>query len=146
MEKKQLDQRYRVIFAVWAALAGGTAVFTAMAWALASGILPGQSWSASLDPGLVRLVLVVPVLSMVGGVLVRRSAQTRGRPGEGAMERYQTRAIVGWALQEGGGLFGVVLGLLAGEAGWVLALGGLAVFALLLTRPARSELNRLYPG
>lgn len=142
MDPRELDQRHRVLLVLWAALLGGMLVFAAVAWLLATGTLTGSPWGRSLDPGLVRTLLFVPVGLMVAGIFARR----RGRPvgaGRDPVQALQTRVVLAAALQEAGGMAGIVLSLLAAQPAWILMMAGLAAFTMVRSRPRRNELEQL---
>jgi hypothetical protein len=70
----------------------------------------------------------------------------RGLEQEEAFRRYQHARIVSLALTEVGGLAFIVLSLLAGEAGWALGGAALCVWAMILGRPRRGDLDRRTRG
>jgi len=141
VQKSDVDTRFRVIFILWGSLVLGVAIFTAVAWALTSGLV--GEWTPTLEPGLVKNLLSAPVLLMVVGIFFRRGEVRGPADAEEHLQRYQTRILVASAMQEGGGLMGVALCLLAGMSTWALAMGALAVIAMLMSRPQRSDLDRL---
>lgn len=143
--RENAEKRYRVLLTVWGALLGGLLLFAALAWLLAAGALGGGPWSRGLEPERVQLLLFGPVGLMVVGIFARR----RGRPVPGdrdPAQAYQTRIVLASALQEGGGLLGVILSLLAAQPTWILMMAGLAAFAMIRSRPRRGELLRLLRG
>jgi len=144
VDKQELDRRYTVILLIWASLLGGVVLFAGIAWALGGGLL-GEPWETSLPSTVALPMLGLSVVLMVAGIVLRRA---RWGPREAAdpFLAFQQRTIVAWAVQEGGGLLGICLSLVAGRPAWILAMGALAAFALLLTRPGRDELGRIEGG
>lgn len=141
MQKSDVDTRFRVILTLWGSLVMGVAFFTAVVWALTTGLV--GTWTPTLEPGLVRNLLSAPVLLMVVGIFFRRGEVRASGGAEEFIQRYQTRILIASAMQEGGGLMGVALCLLAGTSTWALAMGGLAVVAMAMSRPVRSDLDHL---
>jgi len=115
----------RVARIVWFALLGGLVAF----FVVATMVGPGFRGGGHADPELGRFltaVMAVYTLVVVGlSRLVPRLLKLAVAPGQAAL----TRTIVGSALCEGAGLFGVVVWLLSGSpvvlAPLLLALGGL---------------------
>lgn len=146
MERPEIEQRFRVIKMVWAALAGGVAVYSIVVWLLVSGRLgaspPGGSAALDATPA---IVLMAAAVSMVVAGVVLRRARSLPQGGQAAetVAAYQNHVIVSSAVQEGGGLMGLSVAFLAGQATWALGIGAVTVFALFLTRPDRVELDRL---
>lgn len=145
MERETLDARHRLRTLVWAGMLGGVTTFAAVAWGLIRGVA-GQEWTPTLDPAIgAPLLLLVPVLVGTGLLLRRREPAREGDP-ERRLERYMTASLVAWAVQEGGALLGIVVGLLTGRAEWVAGVWILAAVAMGLTRPTRDELDDLFGG
>ncbi|MEQ9399816.1 MAG: hypothetical protein RJQ04_11710 [Longimicrobiales bacterium] len=146
MERPEIDQRFRVIQMVWAALAGGVAVYSVVVWLLVSGRFGTSSLggSAALDATPAIVLMAVAVSMVVAGVVLRRARSLpQGREAAETVAAYQNHVIVASAVQEGGGLLGLSIAFLAGQATWALGIGAVTVFALFLTRPDRVELDRL---
>lgn len=141
MQKSDVDTRFRVILTLWGSLVMSMVIFTAVAWAPTSGLM--GEWAPTLEPGLVKNLLSAPVLLVVVGVFFRRGEVRSSADVEEYLQRYQTRILIASAMQEGGGLMGVALCLLAGMSTWALAMGTLAVIAMVMSRPVRADLDRL---
>ncbi len=136
-----LDQRYRLLAAVWGALLGGTLLFTALVWAMSVGLLTGTPWTPTLDPRVAVVMEGMAVVLMLAGLVIRRAGWGLLPTPELPLQAFQNRLVMVWALQEGGGLMGGVFGLLAGRSDWIAGVGLLAAFALVLTRPRTAELD-----
>ncbi|MEQ8329007.1 MAG: hypothetical protein RH859_00945 [Longimicrobiales bacterium] len=146
MERPEIDQRFRVIQMVWAALAGGVAVYSIVVWFVVSGRLgtSPMGGSAALDATPAIVLMAAAVSMVVAGVVLRRARSLpQGREAAETVAAYQSHVIVSSAVQEGGGLLGLSVAFLAGQATWALGIGAVTVFALFLTRPDRVELDRL---
>ena len=141
MQKSDVDTRFRVILVLWGSLLMGVTLFAAVVWALTSGYL--GSWTPTMEPGLVKNLLSAPVLLMVVGIFFRRGDIDASGDPEAYIQRYQTRILIASAMQEGGGLMGLVLCLLAGMPGWALAMWALTAVAMIMSRPDRADLDRL---
>ncbi|HSG06717.1 MAG TPA: hypothetical protein VLA36_00065 [Longimicrobiales bacterium] len=141
MQASEVDIRFRVILLLWGSLVVGVALFTAVVWALTSGSL--GSWTPTLAPGFVKNLLSAPGLLVVVGVFFRRGRVDPSGDADAFLRRYQTRILIASAMQEGGGLMGLVLCLLAGTPSWALGMGSLTVVAMLMSRPARTDLDHL---
>lgn len=144
MNPTEIDRQHRMLALLWGALLGGVLLLAAVAWGLATGRLTDRPWTPVLDGGLARALLALPLLLMVAGVMVRRTDPTSG--GGDAVRGYRTRVVLAAALQEGGGMLGIVVSLLAGAPTWILMMAGLATFAMVRSRPRSGELERLRQG
>ena len=141
MDQRTRDDRFRVILTLWASLLGGVTIFTGVVVALTSGAV--GSWSPSLAPGLAAKLMVLPVLSMAAGIVFRRGEVKRTGDADARVGAYQVQVIIGAALQEGGGLFGLALCLMSGQATWALGVWAATAVAMGITRPSRDELDAL---
>jgi len=142
MDRAALDVRFRVAFLLWASLLAGVTLFACVAWAIAGGLL-APAFTASLAPALAsKLLVMVPVLLVAGIVYRNGDVGTRGDTGT-RLVAWQTRMTVASALQEGGGLLGLVVCLLADRPTWMLGVWVVTAVAMLLGRPRREELDRL---
>ncbi|GMV04749.1 MAG: hypothetical protein AMXMBFR53_10290 [Gemmatimonadota bacterium] len=141
MDKATLDARHRVIVLLWASLLGGVTLFTGVVVALASGVI--GAWEPALAPGTAALALVASPLLMVGGIAFRRGGSAPAGDAAQRLTAHQNRVVVASALQEGGGLLGLVLCLLAGQATWAVGVWALTGAAMGLCRPTRDELDAL---
>lgn len=124
------------------AMAAGVLLFLAGAVLLlrsGSGIGDGGALPAGALPGVGIAVLVMLLTAPV----VQRTLSTvpAGAPAGEVVARWRTAVIVGSAVREGAGLVGIVAGLLAGSALWVLVLGGSSILSLLLALPRGEELE-----
>ena len=140
MDRHERLKAFRLIQLVWMVLVGGVVVFGAVAWALAAGVLGGDPWTASVSPSVVRPLLLVPLALLGVGVVLRRSS-VRLPEETDPLEAYRLQIILVSALQEGGGLMGIVLCLVAGLASWIPVFAGLSVFAMVLSRPRATDLD-----
>lgn len=141
MQKSELDAHFRTILVLWGALLGGVTLFAAVVWALTSEYV--GHWSPTMEPGVVRNLLAAPVLLMAAGIFFRRGGIDRSGGPEAVIQRYQTRVLIASAMQEGGGLLGLVLCLLADMPIWALAVWGLTAAAMGMSRPKRTDLTPL---
>jgi hypothetical protein len=141
MDPRTTDARFRMIFLIWASLLGGVTLFAAVVLALTTGLAGTRT--PTMDPSLAGTLLIVPALSILGGIVFRRGAGPASPETTDRLGAYQNRVIVSSALQEGGGLFGLVLSLLAGQPTWALGVWGATMAAMVLTRPDREEVRRL---
>lgn len=141
MDKTTLDIRFRTTFIIWAGLLGGVTFFMGAVVALTTGAI--GDWTPTLDPGLAGTLMILPISSMVGGIVFRRRELKRSGESEQRLNAYQTQVIIGGAMQEGGGLLGLALALAAGQPTWALGLWALTAVAMGLTRPRRDELDQL---
>lgn len=141
MQKSDVDQRFRVIFIIWVGLFMGVTFFAGVVWALASGRL--GAWSPSMEPGVVRNLLAAPILLMAAGIAYRRGQDDRSHGADAFVAAYQTRIVIVSAMQEGGGLLGLVLCLLAGMPTWALGVWAVTAVAMLMSRPRREDLHHL---
>lgn len=139
MDKATLDARHRVIVLLWASLLGGVTLFTGVVVALVSGVV--GAWEPTLPPGTAALALVASPLLMVGGIALRRGGSPATGDAAQRLAAHQNRVVVASALQEGGGLLGLVLCLLSGQAAWAVGVWALTAAAMGLTRPSRHELD-----
>ena len=142
MDKLDLDARFRVLSIVWAAMLAGVTFMTAVVWAVASGTFaPG--YAGTLSPALAFKLLLLSPLAIAVGIARRNGDDTREHQPDGRLAAYHTRVIVALALQEGGGILGLTVSLLAARPTWALGVGALTALAMLLGRPRREELGRL---
>lgn len=141
MDHATLDVRFRTILLIWASLLGGVTLFTGAVLALTTGAI--GAWTPTLDPELAAPLMILPVSSMVGGIVFRRGEAKRSGDAAQRLTAYQNQVIVGAALQEGGGLLGLVLCLLAGQPTWAVGVWAVTAVAMGLTRPTRDELDLL---
>lgn len=142
MTSTDLERDFRVILILWIALLAGATAYGVVVWLLASGAL--GAWEPVLAAGKAFPLLGLAVLPMLAGIAVRRAGSAR--PADELRARvhaYRTRVIVASAMQEGGGLLGFTLALMAGAAAWVPYLWLLMAAAMFLTRPTRDEFQRL---
>lgn len=136
-----LDRALRTTRILVLAMAVGVVVFLVGALVLlrsGSGIGGGALPTGAL-PGVGIAVLVMLLTAPV----VQRTLAT-APPGSAppeALARWRTGVIVGSAVREGAGFLGIVAGLLAGSAPWMLALGGASILSLLLALPRGEELE-----
>jgi hypothetical protein len=124
------------------AMVGGVMLFLLVALVLiqtGSGVAGGGSIPVAALPAVGFAVLVMLLTAPV----VQRTLSTvpAGAPAGEAVGRWRTGVIVGSAVREGAGLLGIVAGLLAGSALWVLVLGGASILSLLLALPRGEELE-----
>lgn len=102
-------------------------------------LVSGETLPAGALPGVGIAVLVMlltaPVVQRTLG-----SAPPGSAPPD-ALGRWRTGVIVGSAVREGAGFLGIVAGLMAGSAPWMLALGGASILSLLLALPRGEELE-----
>mgnify|MGYP006279489855 CR=1 FL=1 len=143
MSPTDLDQAHRDLLILWGGLLGGQLLFALVMWLVASGLLGGEPWPATLAPGLARALLLVPVALLGAGLLARRRRLPTGVRGPEALNRYQARFVFAAVAQEAGAVLGIGLALLAGEPRWILLFAVLTTFVMVRTRPARRELERL---
>ncbi|HKJ03341.1 MAG TPA: hypothetical protein VJ997_12830 [Longimicrobiales bacterium] len=141
MQKSDVDAGFRVLFLIWAALLLGVTLLTAVVWALTTGLF--GPWRPTMQAGVVKNLLAAPVLLMAAGIFYRRGDVDRSGTAEAYLARYQARIIVASAMQEGGGLLGLVLCMLAGMSTWAVAVWGLTAVAMVLSRPRRADLDRV---
>ena len=141
MDKDAVASRFRVILMLWASLLGGVTFFTGGVLALTTGTV--GAWTPTLDPGLAAKLMVLPTLSMAAGIVFRRGEVKRAGDAEARLGALQVQVIVGAAMQEGGGLFGLVLCLLAGQPTWALGVWAITAVAMGITRPSRDEVDAL---
>lgn len=141
MDQDAVANRFRVILMLWASLLGGVTLFTGAVLALTTGVI--GTWTPTLDPGLAAKLMVLPTLSMAAGIVFRRGEVKRTGDAETRIGAYQVHVIVGAALQEGGGLFGLVLCLLSGQPTWALGVWAITAVAMGITRPSQDEVTAL---
>lgn len=141
MEKSDVDARFRVILTIWGALLVGVTLVTALAWALTTGRL--GAWTPIMEAGVARNLLSAPVLLMAAGIFFRRGVIDRGEGDEAYLRAYQSRALLAAAMQDGGGMLGLALCLLAGMPTGALAVWVLTVLAMGMSWPRRSDLDHL---
>lgn len=141
MDKAELDARYRIILTLWASLLGSVTLVTVVVCAITTGVLV-PSWSPTLAPRVAAILLLCPV-AMAAGLLYRRGDIPRGSDPGAYLAAYQTRVVVAGALQEGGGMLGLVTCLLAGQPGWALGVWAITAVSMGLSRPRREELDWL---
>lgn len=142
MHKEEIDARFRTIFMLWASLLSGVTIFTVVVVALTTGRL--GNWTPSLHPDLVLKALAIPVLLMAGGIAFRRRELDLTGEESVVLQRYQMQVLVAGAMQEGGGVLGLILCLLGGMPSWAIAVWGMTAIAMNMTRPQRSELDRIH--
>ena len=149
MDASELDTRFRNIFIIWLALAVGVFFFVVTVWLVTSGVLPGAAWEPvqGVDEGVLRMVVALPTLMLLAGILLRRGEVAKpGMDGPALVAAYQIRVILAAAIQEAGGLIMGALALLSGLWTWALGFGALTLFAMVLSRPRRDELDALVRG
>ena len=140
----EVTARFRIIVAIWGAMAAGVTVFSVAVFALSRLPADGASRAPALDANIAGLVLAGVVAALAGGLAFRRAARVRrGDAADATLSAYQTHILVATALLEGPGLLGVAVCFLAAQGGWALGVGGVTVFAMVLARPRREELDRL---
>jgi hypothetical protein len=86
-------------------------------------------------------VAQIPVASAVAGAL-ERSAGAKATVSE-RLTGWRTATIVAFALRESAAIIGLVITFLTGDLRWCLALGALAVLAMLAGWPRRGVVERL---
>ena len=134
-----MEARFRTLQLIWAAMSGGIVMYTGvMVVLLVLGLIE--------MPGLPRIALTlgaVVAASILGiGMVKRRRLIEAIPPGitpETRFGHYQTATIIGLGIMEGGGLFLITLGLVAGSPTWVLAGGGASLLMLAISRPRADE-------
>ena len=133
--------KLRELRIVWVAIAGGTVLYTLVAFGLvATGVVAMQGL-----PWLPMDVVGAAMLLYLAGTVFVRRRMVAGIDRDASVERrtaaYATAVIVGLALTEGGGLFLITLGLVTGSATWILA-GGLGAAAVLwMAHPTGEEVG-----
>ena len=142
MAKAALDARYRIILTLWASLLGSVTLVTGVVYAITSGLLV-PDWSSTVAPRLAATLLLLCPVAMAGGLVYRKGNIPRGSHSSDYLAAYQTRVVVAGALQEGGGLLGLVICLLAGQPDWALGVWAITAVSMGLSRPRRKELDRL---
>lgn len=133
--------KLRELRVVWAAILGGTVLYTLLAFGL---VASGTVDMGGLDAISMNVAGAVVLLYMAGTVVVRRRMIGQIDPDDPAELRrsaYATAVIVGVALTEGGGLILITLGLVTGAATWILAGGLGAAFIILLAKPTGEEVG-----
>ena len=133
--------KLRDLRVVWAAILGGTVLYTLVAFGL---VATGAIELGGLDAISMNLAGAVVLLYLAGTVFVRRRMIGQidpDAPPEMRRSQYATAVIVGVALTESGGLLLITLGLLTGSATWILAGGLGAAFVILLARPTGDEVG-----
>lgn len=126
---------------IWAAMLGGTIVYTGVIYAL---LRAGVIDIASLAQSIMNYAGVAVLIYMIAGVFARRAMVARismDAPEEKRLAAYQTATIVGLAMSEGGGLILITMGMMAGASSWVLTGGGAAAFLMLMARPTGEEVG-----
>ena len=141
MDKAELDARYRIILTVWVSLLGSVTLATCVVWAITAGVL-GPTWTPTLAPGVAATLLLCPV-ALAAGLLYRKGDVPRGSDPGAYLAAYQTRVVVATALQEGVGLLGLVICLVAGQPSWALGVWAITAVSMGLSRPRREELDWL---
>lgn len=143
VDERALDTTYRTSLVIWGGLLGGVTMLALVTLGLVSGVF-GSAWTATLDGDFVATALLGVVGLLGAGLLFRRREPKLVAMDPAArLGAYQTHVIVASAIQEGAGLFGIVLGLLAGQASWIAGVWLLTAFAMVLSRPSRDELERV---
>ena len=136
-----MTDRFRVLQIVWLALMGGVVVFAAAAYTLLTVMDLGMG---GLPPMVQRVVGPVAVVTMGGGLLVRRKlleAIPAGARGEERSSKYQAAVISSLAVIEGCGLLVLVLGLVSNAPSWIPAGAAITIVMMVLARPRREELR-----
>ena len=142
MKGPPLEARFRAVSIVWAAMLAGVTLFAAVVWGLAGGLLaPG--FSASLAPGPASKLLILAPVLLAAGIAYRNGEVGRRVDADSRLAAWQARITVASALQEGGGICGLAISLLAARPSWALGVWAVTVVAMVLSRPRRQELDRL---
>jgi hypothetical protein len=143
MSSTDLDQAHRGLLLLWGSLLAGQLLFALVTWLVASGLLGGEPWPATLAPDTARGLLLVPVALLAVGLVARRRRLPTGGSDPESLTRYQARFVFAAVTQEAGAVFGIGLALLAGETRWILLFTVLTTFVMVRIRPTRRELERL---
>lgn len=103
---------------------------------------PGSSFAAApaIPPATLRLAAGAAAAAMYGVALLLRSRLSppaNGQPEDGWWADNQPRAVVLWALIEGGMLLGSVAYLLSGDLPLLLGISGAGLVLMLAFTPAR---------
>jgi hypothetical protein len=120
-------------------------MYAVVAWALAGSETTGAVGDALPEMLIWVLVVVAVAQLLIAPVVWRamvRAASARPTPAE-RLAGYRRATIVAFALREGTALIGFVLNLLDGDLRWCLGLSALAMVAMLLDWPRRTDVIRL---
>lgn len=137
-----VERRLRILQLICGALVAGIFLFGAVAVVLvATGAFAGAPDQVRGVPfyAFLALYLLLIGLAPIGQEKVARPPAGAGT--EEVLDRYQQGVIVGFALREGPGLLGVVVGLLLASIPWIVALGGGAIFTMLRAWPRRARVE-----
>lgn len=143
METPDVDARLRIMTVIWLALTMGVLMFAAVAYGL---VFMGSMGEPTLDSSLVTFIAPVLLVMMAAGVVLGRrleSAIPRDADSTEKVNRYQMARIIALATQEGPALLVIVLGMLSGAGGWIVAAAAVGVWSMFLARPRRDDLESL---
>lgn len=140
-------KEWTTLHIICGALAAATAAYAGMGWFLVTNgsfELPRLA-----KPGGLALILsVAAVLLLLAAPLAQRllaqdrDSRRRSMPVV-PFETYRQAIIVAFALREGAAIIGLVITLLTRDVRWALALGAVAVLAMLLGWPKPAAWQRL---
>jgi hypothetical protein len=136
----EITARVRRLRTIWLALMFGVALWFLVVWVvvkrrLFQGPDVNPVMLGTLSIGVAMLLLLAPVLRR----RLERHPRTAGP--DVIAQRWQLGWIVGQALKEAVGLFGLVLALLAGALTWALAFALISIVSMAMTPPWDHELR-----
>lgn len=139
--RPEVRERIRQARIIAGALMGGVGAYTIVAVVVVSlGILSSGGMFGTTFLGFVALFVL---LLLVLAPILRRRVLESGRPADAdeVLRRWMSASIVGLAVREGAGLFGVTIALVAGATPWILAFGLASLVAMGLAWPRADEVE-----
>lgn len=141
-------------------LEGALTQVRVVAGALAASVLgyAGLVWFLVGRPGyepiglsgvMVAVLAALGVFDLLLAPVIERSilANAAGRPEvEQAVAEYRKGKLAGFAFREAAAVFGLLIALFTGQAGWCYALAAATLVAMALAWPSRQELARVARG
>ncbi len=140
-------KEWTTLYIVCGAFAAATLVYAGVGWFLVKS--GGVDFPRLAKPGGLALILATTaVLLLLAAPLAQRlfaqdrNARQSNMPAV-PFETYRQATMVAFALREGAALLGLLITLLMRDVRWVLALGAVAVLAMLLGWPKPAAWERL---
>jgi hypothetical protein len=131
-----LVKRLRIL---WGAMLLSVAMFACVVWVLVRRGGIGRPFEQNQ---LTVLAVIVALLLLLAPVVRRRVETTRrGASPDEIARQWQVGWIVGQAMKEGVGLFGLVIGLLAGSTAWVIGFAIASLSSMVMTPPWEHEIR-----
>ena len=133
----KLNQEYKINIFIWLAMVVSLFAYSGMVFAI-----PAET-DVPLEPVVMYALGFVGLNMFVVAIVMRKLLVKKAAGAENPYEKYRIAIVVGLALAESIGLFGVVLHFMGASLGIVFAFFLASIICMLLIRPNQTEMSGL---